>query len=171
MSKVKIILDGDVIIHFAKGEMLGTLPTIFPSYDFIVLDTVYGEIHGDIKKQLDKQIDLLKNIGVVSFAPTGEQMKEYANLKKSLGKGESASLVYCRWNNDVIGSSNLRDIKEYCTQYDITYLTTFDFLYFAVKNKIITQKEACGFINKVKAKNSKLPSVQEFEKYVSQVSV
>lgn len=171
MSKVKIILDADVIIHFAKGEMLGTLPTIFPSYDFIVLDTVHGEIHGDIKNHLDNQINLLKNIRIENFAPTGEQMKEYANLVKSLGKGESASLVYCRWNNDVIGSSNLRDIKEYCTQYDITYLTTFDFLYFAVKNKIITQKEAFDFIKKVKAKNSKLPSIQEFERYVSQVAV
>ena len=36
-------------------------------------------------------------------------------------------MVYCRDNQDVLGSSNLKDIREYCSQNQITYLTTLDF--------------------------------------------
>ena len=37
-NKVKIVLDADVIIHFAKGELLNILPSILPEYDFVVLE-------------------------------------------------------------------------------------------------------------------------------------
>lgn len=45
MAKTKIVLDADVIIHFAKGEMLSLLPSIFTNYEYIILDRVYNEIH------------------------------------------------------------------------------------------------------------------------------
>jgi hypothetical protein len=32
MENVKIILDADVLIHFAKAEKLSLLPTILPRY-------------------------------------------------------------------------------------------------------------------------------------------
>ena len=35
---IEIVLDADVIIHFAKGEMLSILPSIFPDYKYVVLD-------------------------------------------------------------------------------------------------------------------------------------
>lgn len=44
MSRVKIVLDADVIIHFAKGKMLSMLPSIFGTYDYIVLLPVYEEL-------------------------------------------------------------------------------------------------------------------------------
>lgn len=44
-KKIKIVLDTDVIIHFAKGEMLSMLPSIFPEYQFVVLDIVKSEIN------------------------------------------------------------------------------------------------------------------------------
>lgn len=34
MEKVKIILDADVLIHFAKAGRLSMLPEILPEYDF-----------------------------------------------------------------------------------------------------------------------------------------
>lgn len=49
MTKTKIILDADVIIHFAKGELLSLLPNIFKEYDYVVLSHVYKEIHDPIK--------------------------------------------------------------------------------------------------------------------------
>lgn len=49
MAKTKIVLDADVIIHFAKGDMLSMLPRIFGDYDFVVLDTVYNEIKEPLK--------------------------------------------------------------------------------------------------------------------------
>ena len=41
---IEIVLDADVIIHFAKGEMLSILPSIFPDYKYVVLDIVKNEV-------------------------------------------------------------------------------------------------------------------------------
>lgn len=96
MTRTKIILDADVIIHFAKGDMLSLLPEIFDDYDYVVIDVVYNEIKEPLKSQLDNQIRILKNISLLKFAPTGELLREFAILTKTLGRGESACMVYCR---------------------------------------------------------------------------
>lgn len=170
MTKTKIILDADVIIHFAKGGILSLLPQIFQDYDFVVLDTVYNEIKGPLKLQLDNQVGILGNIRLLKFTPKGEAMKEFALLTSTLGRGESACMVYCKYNNDVIGSSNLSDIKDYCKANNITYLTTIDFLYYAIRKKLITVEEAILFVEEVKRKDSKLPEV-DFNTFVSAVQI
>lgn len=68
-------------------------------------------------------------------------------------------MVYCRDNHDVLGSSNLRDIKQYCSENGITYLTTLDFLYYAYIRKKITKEECDAFIEEVISKDSKLPKI------------
>jgi predicted nucleic acid-binding protein len=159
MNKVLVVLDADVIIHFSKGDQLSLLPQIFQEYDYIVLDKVYQEIKGEIKNQLDNQINYLKNIQVLEYNPTGDEMKEFAMLSKNKGKGESACLSFCRFNHYVIGSSNLSDIQQYCKDFKITYLTTIDFLFFAIKKKLMTVNEAHEFIKNVTERDSKLPLI------------
>lgn len=44
MEKVKIVLDADVLIHFAKGDMLSFLPDILPEYEHVILSAVYEEV-------------------------------------------------------------------------------------------------------------------------------
>lgn len=166
----KIVLDADVIIHFAKGGCLSILPTILKIYDFVVLSTVYKEINEPLKTQLDHQVQLLKNIRIVPFDPSGEIAKEFALLTKTLGRGESACMVYCRYNHDVIGSSNLKDIRAYCEKYQLTYLTTIDFLYYAVKNGLMKVQEANQFVIDVRNNDSALPLV-DFCTFVSQVEI
>ena len=78
-NKVKIVVDSDVLIHFAKGSALSLLPSIFPEYQYIILSNVYEEVR-TLQKQLDNQISLLKNIVLEEFDPTGEMLHEYANL-------------------------------------------------------------------------------------------
>lgn len=81
------------------------------------------------KVQLDNMLRFFADrMTSVRFSPKGESVREYALLLRTLGKGESACMVYCRDNRDVLGSSNLRDIKEYCARNGITYLTTLDSL-------------------------------------------
>ena len=164
MEKVKIILDADVLLHFAKAERLNMLPEILPEYEHVVLSTVYDEI-GSIQNQLDNQIFFLKNISKETFNPTGEMMIEYARLLRTFGKGESACMAYCRYTHNVIGSSNLKDIKEYCEKQKITYLTTIDFLYYAIKRGKMSVEECEQFVKEVVAKGSKLPTV-DFGKYL-----
>ena len=48
MTKTKIVVDADVIIHFAKADCLSVLPTIFPEYCMVVLSVVFEELKGNI---------------------------------------------------------------------------------------------------------------------------
>lgn len=170
VTKTKIVLDADVIIHFVKAGQFSMLLDIFPEYQYLILDVVYDEVtvNRATKTQIDNTLAFLgPRISSVKFDPKGESKYEYVRLRSSLllGKGESACMVYCRDNQDVLGSSNLKDIRAYCDQHQITYLTTLDFLYYAFIRKKMTKEGVAEFISDVIAKGSKLPSV-DIEKYV-----
>ena len=97
------------------------------------------------------------------------ERKEYFRLTATngmhLGRGESACMVYCRYNNDVVGSSNTKDVTQYCNEHGITFLTTNDFLFFAIQRGIMTKEEAERFIKKVINLGSN-PPIVDFSKYV-----
>ena len=171
-KKTKIVLDADVIIHFIKGNQFSTLLEIFPEYNYIVLDVVYNELNQSRRSLINKFESLIKKITIVKFTPTGNSIKEYACLTKEKGKGESACMIYCKDNKDVLGSSNLKDIADFCKENDITYLTTLDFLYYAFAKGKMTQEECNKFIQDVKAKGSILPDeVNNIETYVCSVVI
>jgi len=170
-SKTKIVLDADVVLHFIKAEQFSLLLDIFPEYHYLLLDVVYDEVtkHRETKTQIDNTLLFFSTrISRAKFAPTGESIREYARLLQTLGRGESACMVYCRDNHDVLGSSNLRDIKQYCSENGITYLTTLDFLYYAYIRKKMTKEECDAFIADVISKDSKLPRV-DISRYCCEV--
>ena len=165
MTKRKIVLDADVIINFSRVSILSRLTDILKDYDFIVLDKVYNEILRDTKRELDHNVQLLKKIAIVPFPADLDMIKEYAKLVKTFGKGESACMAYCKFTDDVVGSSNFKDVSDYCKNNDITYLGTVDFLYYAVKNEIMTEEEATKSMNDMIAKGSRLPIGINFNDY------
>ena len=164
---VKIVLDADVIIHFAKGRLLHVLPSIFQEFEFVVLDKVMEEIRKPALTQLQNQMAFMKNIREIKFGKTAEERREFARLQSvlCLGKGESACMAYCKFNHDVVGSSNLKDITDYCHDNQITFLTTIEFLYYGIVRSVITKEEAVEFIRLVNSQNSKLPDV-DFDNFV-----
>ena len=164
------MLDADVIIHFSKGGLLSLLPQIFPEYEYIILDKVYNEL-SSVRTQLDNQIKYLGNIKKVEFTPTIEILREYASLKTRFGDGESACMAYCRYTANIIGSSNLRDIKNYCTEHKITFLTTLDFLYYAWLRNKLTDKECITFMRDLISKGSRLPMIQAITQYKPNVEL
>ena len=144
ISKTKIVLDADVIIHFSKGGLLHLLPKILPEFQFIVLDIVKNELPASISAEVDNQIRWLHNISEEIFGNTYEERREFARLTSTtgmaLGRGESACMVYCLYNHDVVGSSNTRDVATYCDEHNIIYLTTNDFLFYGICRGVITKK-------------------------------
>ena len=172
VEKTKIILDSDVVIHFMKADSFYLLLGIFPEYKYLILDVVYNELkkHPSTQTFVDRYFSVMPDrLELVKFNPTGESRKEYFSLlKKPLGSGESACMIYCRDNHDVLGSSNMRDIIDYCQQNGIVYLTTIDFLYYAFIRKKMTAKECAQFIEIVNANGSHVPVV-DIEKYVCHV--
>ena len=175
LAKTRIVLDADVIIHFVKAGQFSLLLDIFPEYQYLILDVVYDEVTVNrvTKTQIDNTLNFFgSRISNVKFDPKGESRLEYARLRSSLllGKGESACMVYCRDNQDVLGSCNLKDIKEYCSQNHITYLTTLDFLYYAFVRKKITKEDVDASVTEVITKGSKLPVV-DIKRYTPTSSI
>lgn len=171
-KKTKIVLDADVIIHFMEADSFSLLPAIFPEYDYILLDVVYNELAKNHKTKhlIDNCLRYLPKLKQERFAPQGASMKEYFLLQRTLGKGESACMIYCRDNQDVLGSSNLRDIKDYCTKNNITYLTTLDFLCYAYCRKKMTAEECKAFMQAVNKAGSRLPII-DISQYVCTVQI
>jgi hypothetical protein len=66
-------------------------------------------------------------------------------------------MAYCKFNKDVLASSNLKDISQYCQDNGIEYVTTMDFLVEAKESGLLSEIEYNEFIKTVKAKGSKLP--------------
>lgn len=167
-QRVKIVLDADVIIHFAKGGRLSMLPKILPEFQFLVLDVVKREIPVLLQAELNLLLSREKSIVEEQFGGTAGERREFARLTATgglaLGKGESACMVYCRYHHDVLASSNLKDICDYCDSYGIVYLTTIDFLFYAIQRGLMTKEEAESFISKVVGMGSRLPST-DFETY------
>lgn len=141
----KIILDADIVIHFLKGKQIGILSQIFPNKLYMP-DVVFEEtFHGSQKIEVDN----LFRFGFVSSLEIKSDkliFLEYNRLKNKFGKGESACMAYCKYNQDVIGSSNLRDILNYCEENGIEYLTTLDFIAEAFRKNLLTEEECDYFL-------------------------
>ena len=139
---------------------MSLLPDILSAYQFAILDIVLDRElrrHPQTCTQLNNHIRILKNIEVIGWNPNYEMIYEYNMLIKTLGVGESASMVYCKYHPNVLASSNLRDIKSYCEQNRITYLSTMDLLYLACHRKVMTEQACDRFIADVLRQGSKLP--------------
>jgi hypothetical protein len=158
-SEKFILLDADVIIHFYKGEAILKLKQIFPKR-LLILDKVEEELnkHYEFRSVLDNLI----NLKIITSIPFPERnvaiLREYSQLIKSAkGKGESACMAYCRFEKQIIASSNWRDIVPYCQLHGIEYLSTMDFLQEAYEQQIMDEASCDLFIYNVLSKKSKLP--------------
>lgn len=156
VDEPKILLDCDVIIHFTRAGCQLQLPKIYPGR-FVILQKVKDEL--DKRKKsivaLEHFIEYTK-IPVVPFPQNPEIILEYSRLKQSMGDGEAACLAVAKNTKNYIASSNLRDIKDYCSYYGIVYLTTMDILLEAYKNGVMNEEQCNAFIKEVKEKGSKL---------------
>jgi hypothetical protein len=152
-----ILLDADVISHFINGGQFALLPSIFKNKK-VLLNIVATELRA-LKKFRDYIDNVIRSgfINEINFQGNKEVVIEYAKLIKTFGKGESACMAYCKFNKDILASSNLKDIVKYCEDNEITYLTTMDFLAEALKANQLTEQECNDFIRNVKTAGSKLP--------------
>ena len=167
ISKI-ILIDADVVSHFIQGGQIYALGSIFP-HKIKVLDKVYAELERFPKKKTE--VDNLINQGIVEiehFPESNQEIKkEYYYIKNKLfkGDGESACLAVARFTQNIIASSNLKDIKNYCNLHKVEYLTTMDFLCEALSNGVFDIPKCNNFISNVLNKGGKLP-VTKMEDYV-----
>lgn len=162
-----ILIDADVVSHFIYAGEIISLPTIFKNRIYI-LDKVYDELKRFPKRKTE--VDNLLNFKLLTLMDFPENIieikKEYAHIKKLMlkGDGESACMAVAKFNKNILASSNLKDIGNYCKMHAIDYLTTMDFLWEAYKNKLYDLKRCNYFITKVLAAGNKLP-VSRFDDF------
>ncbi len=155
-----ILVDADVISHFITGNQISILPAIF-EYKIMVIDIVYQELCGFSRNKAE--IDELINQKKLTLLPFPEDnqdiVKEYFWIKGMMfkGAGESACMAVAKYTNNIIASSNLKDIKAYCERHSLPYITTMDFLCEALKNGQLSLKACNVFIDRVLRAGSKLP--------------
>lgn len=168
-SKKRIILDADVIIHFFRGGCLKLLPKIFKN-DVIICDILLqfeifpGPLNDILKELIDNGDITVVELELHEFYL--EILIEYGKLKKQFGKGESACMAFCKYSNDVIGSSNLKDILEYYKKNSIGFITTMGFLKEAFDKKLFTEDECNKFVKDNLDAGSRLP-YKSFSIYLS----
>ncbi|RLJ31170.1 putative nucleic acid-binding protein [Chryseobacterium sp. 7] len=170
MAKKKdkiILIDADVVSHFIKASEIYFLCSIF-DYDIKVLDKVYAELERFPKKKIE--IDNLINQKILEIEKFPEEnqeiVKEYFYIKNKLfkGDGESACLAVARYTENIVASSNLKDIRQYCNLHNVEYLATMDFLCEAYRKGIFDLERCNKFITNVLAENGRLP-VKKMEDY------
>jgi predicted nucleic acid-binding protein len=169
-DETKILLDADVIRHFIEGEKESKLHRIYPN-KLLILNIVESEISciDRFKPRLNQLIndELIEKVEFPEdYTDPDENLiiVEYATLRKSKGPGESACLVYARYKKNIVASSNLRDVEEYCKIHHIELITTLDILVEAIRLEVMSKDECNTFITKVKSKRCKLPcsTIQEY---------
>ena len=166
MSKI-IIIDTDVVSHFIAADEILSLTKVFPQ-PIKMLDKVFEELARYPKKQqLVQNLINWKYLEVIPF-PTDEVViyREYLYIKNKLfkGDGESACMAIARFQKNILASSNLKDIGQYCKMHNVDYLTTMDFLCYALKTGFFDEIRCDNFITAVLNQGSKLP-VKSMKEY------
>lgn len=168
-TKTKIVLDSNILIHFIKAERLSMLSQIYKGYKFVILSKVLDlefKYPNSFRKIIERHVHLLHDIDIIDWQPsTEEEINDFAELREKHGPGECYCMVYCKSNNNIIASSDVKDISEYCSKNSITYLTTPDLLYHAVQLNLISTNECDQIILKINTNDSKLGirSISEYK--------
>jgi hypothetical protein len=164
-----LVFDADVLIHFMQAGCFSDLRKIYPKNKKIVLQKVYDEvqIYKESKTMLDSAINIFKFLELVTFPLSTDMLKEFAHLTSpimNMGKGESACMSYCKFTNDVVVSSNLKDVGAYCRRHNIGLLSTLDLVQWALENSIWSEEDCNNFIKLVLKKGGRLPcaTIQEY---------
>jgi hypothetical protein len=158
-----ILIDADVVSRFITAGEAERIHLIFPNNPIHMLDKVHAELQRWKNPNIGVAVSKLlskKRIKLIDFPEDNEEIKkEHYHIKKLQlrGDGESACLAFVKFNKNILASSNLRDIKNYCEMHKIDYLTTMDFLCEALSKKIFKQSECDTFLQKVITAGGKLP--------------
>ena len=97
----------------------------------------------------------------VLMDPASEVASEYARLSRiaQLGSGESAAMAYARFNGGTVGSNNLRDVRQYCVNYEVPFLSVRAIVFDAVDGRhLLTEAEAEQFWAAMRQSGRKLPN-------------
>lgn len=168
-SKVLILLDSDVVIHLFKADKISLLNELFPGR-IRMLDVVLAELlKNRTVRDIVQNLFTYKHVEEIKFPTISNPalLTEFIALKSTInGSGERACLVYCKYYQNIIASSNTTDIVPFCTANGIAYMTTLDILSIAVNRCLLTESEANDLIKKITRNNESYLCCQTIEEHL-----
>ena len=86
------------------------------------------------------------------------------NGHRIIGKGEAACLALAKTENGIVASNNLRDIRDYVTEFGVRHITTGEIMVNAYHSGLISEEQANEIWANMIAKHRRLgaPSFSEY---------
>lgn len=167
MARAKVILvDADVVSHFIATGHIYELNDILSPNQLYIVDNVYKEAtyHPFDKRRKDKVDEWLAKSKTCRIAFPRQNrniVNEFFKLKhdnRLLGDGECACMAMARFGQEVIASSNFRDVASYCEANEIEYIGVLDILLIATKKGYWDADQCNKFImDAIKVNNARFP--------------
>lgn len=165
-----IILDSDFVSSFAWINRMDILEGLY-SGRMIVLEEVLDELrrvpHLASKVEMSIKNGHIKSEAMLADSPEATQLAKFLESGR-YGSGEASCMAYLTQHNGILGSNNLSDIKDFCTQNKKPLLTTPDVLRQVYETGQISLDEADEIWVGMLSKRRKLPA-SSFTEYLSDV--
>ena len=150
-GKTDVLLDTCVLINFAAIERIDLLAT-HPNYAFVITDHVRDEAKEHFTSQFDA-VNAAVADATLREVPANrpEELADYAELLKHLGRGESSAIAVAKNRSMplVIDDRQARN-RAAAFHVDIELLTTADLVVTLIKERQLTVEEAdregCGTV-------------------------
>ncbi len=158
-----LVLDADLLSCFLHTNRLALLATLYPQA--IILDVVRSEINKvpSLRSAL-AQVTQSGWFSLISLDVPSDEATEYASLTRKrrlpspLGHGEAAVMAWVRYNGGTVGSNNLRDVRAYCQDNTLRFMTIRAIVADAVINReLLSMADAESFWAAMLTKKRRLP--------------
>lgn len=170
-----LVLDADLLSCFLHTNHLALLGKLYPQA--VILDVVRSEI--DKVPSLRSALGQVTDSGwfsLTSIDVPSDEATEYASLTRKkrlpspLGHSEAAVMAWVRYNGGTVGSNNLRDVRTYCQNNNLRFMTIRAVVADAVLNReSLSMVDAESFWAAMLTKGRRLPcqTAQEAVDYYS----
>lgn len=155
----------DIILIKYKGRI------VIPQY-------VYEEFCRPGVNQLRVKVDnmlaakLLLRMDIIFGSEEAKLFRELTKMPRNghtvIGKGEASALVLAKFNEGILASNNLRDVKKYTHEFNLKLITTADILIDAFTDLYIDETEANKIWTDMLKKQRKLPAAS-FSEYLRMI--
>ena len=163
----KMFFDTDC---FSSFLMVGREDIILMKYKgrIVIPQFVYDEYCRPCVYHLRAKVDNMlaaKLIYKMEIVLGTDEAKLFRELTKTpragnsvIGKGEASALVLAKFRNGIVASNNLKDVKKYTQEFNLTLITTADILVAAFTDLVIDETEANKIWADMIKKQRKLPA-------------
>lgn len=170
-----LFFDSDCISAFLWVNEQSILSQLYPGR-IIIPRQSYRELSNPSIPHLKQRVDTLVSGGNATIQDMDIGSKEYRLYikmtnspdegHKIIGDGEAAAIALAKENNGILASNNMRDIKQYVSEYKIEHVTTGDILMEAMNRGFITEAQGNTIWASMIAKRRKL-GASTFTEYIS----